>query len=182
MREFTNPNVMSLALFLLTLLFPPRTLSAPALALPSTVASISPRPVPVAVPVLPVPRAPKKLSYTVTATTYWPEADQTDSDPMETADGSTIPVRHSSRTRWIAVSRDLLAPWGGPFRYGDQVRVRGISAALDGVYTIHDTMNRRHRHCVDVLVNERECKNGLEGRWTGIKLAKFTVQPLWRAG
>lgn len=175
---------MSLALFLLTLLFPPRTLTDPALALPSTVASISPRPVPTAVPATtPIKRIPlpKTLSYTVTATTYWPEVGQTDAAPMETADGSIIPARHSSKTRWLAVSRDLLAPWGGPFRYGDKVRVHGISAALDGVYIIHDTMNRRHRHCVDVLVNEQECKRGLEGRWTNIKLSKFVFEPAWQA-
>lgn len=176
---------MSLALFLLTFLFPPRTLSAPALALPSTVAHLSPRPVPVVVPAMPASpkRAPRTLSYSVTATTYWPEISQTDSAPMETADGSIIPSRHSSRTRWLAVSRDLLRRWGGPFRYGDTVRVHGISGALDGVYIIHDTMNRRHRHCVDVLVNERECKSGLEGRWTNIKLSrfKFEVQPEWQA-
>ncbi len=183
MWEFTNPNVMSLALFLLTLLFPPRTLPASALALPSTVASISPRPVPVAVPVTPIKRItlPKTLSYTVTATTYWPEVGQTDEAPMETADGSIIPQRHSSRTRWLAVSRDLLAPWGGPFRYGDRVLVRGMSDVLDGIYIIHDTMNRRHRHCVDVLVNEQECKRGLEGRWPNIKLSKFVFEPAWQA-
>lgn len=173
---------MSIALFLLTFLFPPRTISAPALALPSTVASLSPRPVGVALPVMPVKKAPVTLLYRVTATTYWPEVGQTDSNPMETADGSRIPARHSSRTRWLAVSRDLLAPWGGPFRFGDKVRVRGISDALDGVYIIHDTMNRRHRHCVDVLVNERECKKGLEGRWPNIRLTKATPEPAWQAG
>ena len=173
---------MSLALFLLTVLFPPRTTPVAPLALPSTVASISPRPVPNAIPVTPVKRLPKTLSYTVTATTYWPELDQTDDAPMETADGSIIPARHSSRTGWIAVSRDLLAPWGGPFRFGDKVRVHGISAELDGVYIIHDTMNRRHRRCVDVLVSERECKAGLEGRWTNIKLTKFAFEPTWQAG
>lgn len=173
---------MSIALFLLTFLFPPHTTFTSALALPSTVASLSPRPVPVAVPVPPVKRLPKTLSYTVTATTYWPETGQTDDNPMETADGSIIPTRHSSRTRWLAVSRDLLAAAGGPFRYGEKVQVRGISNALDGVYTIHDTMNRRHRHCVDVLVNERECKAGMEGRWSAIKLTKFAPKPIWLAG
>lgn len=174
---------MSIALFLLTFLFPPRTISVPALALPSTIASISPRPVPLVVPVTPFKRStlPKTLSYTVTATTYWPEVGQTDDAPMETADGSIIPARHSSKTRWLAVSRDLLKKWGGPFTYGDKVRVSGISPALDGVYIIHDTMNRRHHHCVDVLVNERECKTGLEGRWSNIKLSKFVFEPSWQA-
>ncbi|WP_375435750.1 hypothetical protein [uncultured Hymenobacter sp.] len=172
---------MSIALFLLTFLFPPRTISSPALALPSTVASLSPRSVAVAVPIPPIKKLPKTLSYTVTATTYWPEPGQTDSDPMETADGSIIPTRHSSRTRWLAVSRDLLRDGGGPFRYGEKVRVRGISTALDGDYIIHDTMNRRHRRSVDVLVNERECKSGLEGRWSKIKLSKLTPKPIWQA-
>ncbi|RSK50906.1 RlpA-like double-psi beta-barrel domain-containing protein [Hymenobacter rigui] len=172
---------MSIALFLLTFLFPPRTISVPALALPSTVASLSPRPVSVALPVMPVKKAPLTLSYRVTATTYWPEVGQTDDNPMETADGSIIPARHSSKTRWLAVSRDMLDKWGGPFRFGDKVRVSGISDALDGVYIIHDTMNRRHHHCVDVLVNKRECQQGLEGRWTGIRLSKLAPEPTWEA-
>ncbi|WP_125425877.1 RlpA-like double-psi beta-barrel domain-containing protein [Hymenobacter metallilatus] len=151
------------------------------MALPSTVASLSPRPVAVAIPVVPVKKAPKTLSYRVTATTYWPEVGQTDDAPMETADGSIIPTRHSSKTRWLAVSRDMLAKWGGPFHFGEKVRVQGISEALDGVYIIHDTMNRRHRHCVDVLVNERECKNGLEGRWPDIRLSKVAPEPVWEA-
>ncbi|RPD49617.1 hypothetical protein DNI29_02110 [Hymenobacter sediminis] len=175
---------MSIALFLLTFLFPPRTVSVPGLALPSTVATLSPRPVAIALPVMPAKKAPKTLSYRVTATTYWPEPDQTDDNPMETADGSIIPERHSSKTRWLAVSRDLLDKWGGPFRYGEKVRVRGISDALDGVYIIHDTMNRRHRHAVDVLVSERECKKktGFEGRWTNIKLTKYAEEPTWQPG
>ncbi len=173
---------MSIALFLLTFLFPPRTVSSSALALPSTVATLSPRPVAVALPVLPVKKSPKTVSYRVTATTYWPEVGQTDDNPMETADGSIIPRHHSSKTRWLAVSRDLLSKWGGPFKYGEKVRVSGMSDDLDGVYIIHDTMNRRHHHCVDVLVNERECKSGMEGRWPGIQLKKLGPEPVWQAG
>ncbi|MBT9393153.1 hypothetical protein KLP40_08250 [Hymenobacter sp. NST-14] len=156
-------------------------MAVPLMALPSTVATLTPRPVAVALPVLPVKKAPSTLSYRVTATTYWPEVGQTDDNPMETADGSIIPRRHSSKTRWLAVSRDMLSKWGGPFRFGEKVRVSGISDDLDGIYIIHDTMNRRHRHCVDVLVNEQECKNGLEGRWTGIRLHKLGPEPTWQA-
>ena len=94
--------------------------------------------------------------YTVTATAYEAVAGQTDDEPFVTADNSHIPVNYSSRTRWLALSRDLLHPWGGPFEYGDRVRVRGVSHALDGVYTVHDTMHQRHRHCLDVLVHPRE--------------------------
>ena len=92
----------------------------------------------------------------MTATAYEAVAGQTDTEPFVTADNSRIPKKYSSRTRWLALSRDLLRPWGGPFAFGDTVRVRGISAALDGEYIIHDTMARRRRRCLDVLVHPRE--------------------------
>jgi 3D (Asp-Asp-Asp) domain-containing protein len=103
-------------------------------------------------------KAPVALppTYTVTATAYEAVAGQTDADPFVTADNSRIPKSYSSHTRWLALSRDLLSPWGGPFSYGDTVQVRGISPALDGMYTVHDTMNRRHHRCLDVLVHPRE--------------------------
>jgi hypothetical protein len=94
--------------------------------------------------------------YTVTATAYGAVVGQTDSKPFLTADNSRIPRHYGSHTRWLALSRDLLRPWGGPFAFGDKVRVTGISPALDGVYTIHDTMNRRYRHRLDVLAHPRE--------------------------
>ncbi|RZK25261.1 MAG: hypothetical protein EOO57_25135, partial [Hymenobacter sp.] len=94
--------------------------------------------------------------YTVTATAYGAVVGQTDSKPFLTADNSRIPRHYGSHTRWLALSRDLLRPWGGPFEFGDKVRVIGISPALDGVYTIHDTMNRRYRHRLDVLAHPRE--------------------------
>jgi 3D (Asp-Asp-Asp) domain-containing protein len=94
--------------------------------------------------------------YTVKATAYEAVAGQTDSKPFITADNSRIPRGYGSHTRWLALSRDLLRPWGGPFEFGDKVQVRGISPVLDGVYTVHDTMNRRYRHCLDVLVHPRE--------------------------
>jgi 3D (Asp-Asp-Asp) domain-containing protein len=103
----------------------------------------------------PKPR-PTATIYTVTATAYEAVAGQTDAEPFVTADNSRIPKKYSSRTRWLALSRDLLRPWGGPFAFGDTVRVRGISPSLDGVYTIHDTMARRHRRRLDVLVHPRE--------------------------
>ncbi|GAA4501646.1 hypothetical protein GCM10023172_23860 [Hymenobacter ginsengisoli] len=98
----------------------------------------------------------KTLVYTVTATAYQPVENQTDDEPFVTADNSDIKPHYSSKTRWMALSRDLLARWGGDFQYGDQVVVSGISPQLDGVYTIHDTMNRRHHHCMDILTHVRE--------------------------
>ncbi|MGI4739233.1 MAG: hypothetical protein ACRYG7_29050 [Janthinobacterium lividum] len=100
----------------------------------------------------------KSLSatYTVTATVYQAVAGQTDDEPFVTADNSRIKPHYTSKMRWIALSNDLLARWGGKFQYGDKVRVKGISPQLDGVYTVHDTMNKRHRHCIDILTHPRE--------------------------
>jgi len=96
------------------------------------------------------------LTYTVTATAYQVVVGQTDDEPFVTADNSRIKPRYGSKTRWVALSNDLLARWGGKFQYGDKVRVRGISPQLDGVYTVHDTMNKRHRHCIDILTHPSE--------------------------
>jgi 3D (Asp-Asp-Asp) domain-containing protein len=96
------------------------------------------------------------LSYTVTATAYQAVSGQTDDEPFVTADNSRIKPHYSSRTHWLALSQDLLARWDGDFQYGDQVVVSGISPQLDGVYTVHDTMNKRHHHCLDILTHTRE--------------------------
>jgi 3D (Asp-Asp-Asp) domain-containing protein len=96
------------------------------------------------------------LTYTVTATAYQAVVGQTDNEPFVTADNSRIKPHYGSKMRWMALSNDLLARWGGKFQYGDKVRVMGISPKLDGVYTVHDTMNKRHRHCIDILTHPSE--------------------------
>ena len=98
----------------------------------------------------------RPLTYTVTATAYQAVAGQTDDEPFVTADNSRIKPHYGSKKRWMALSNDLLARWGGKFQYGDKVRVKGISPQLDGVYTVHDTMNKRHRHCIDILTHPSE--------------------------
>lgn len=99
---------------------------------------------------------PVGRSYTVTATVYQAVAGQTDATPFITADNSRIRPRYGSHTRWLALSPDLLKHGGGKFNYGDKVQVGGVSPKLDGVYTVHDTMNRRYRHRIDILTHRRE--------------------------
>jgi hypothetical protein len=111
----------------------------------------------------------RSLTYTVTATVYEAVPNQTDNEPFVTADNSHIKRHYGSKKRWMALSRDLLKAWGGNFDYGDQVRVRGISPELDGVYTVHDTMNRRHRHCMDILAHPSE---NLDIFTKGVKIQK----------
>jgi len=99
---------------------------------------------------------PTNRAYTVTATVYQAVAGQTDASPFITADNSRIRPRYGSHTRWLALSPDLLKQGGGKFHYGDKVQVSRVSPQLDGVYTVHDTMNRRHRHRIDILTHRRE--------------------------
>lgn len=101
-------------------------------------------------------RQPASRTYRVTATVYQAVPGQTDSSPFITADNSRIRPRYGSRTRWLALSPDLLKRNGGKFNYGDKVQVSHVSPRLDGVYTVHDTMNRRHRHRIDILTHRRE--------------------------
>ena len=114
----------------------------------------------------------RSLTYTVTATAYEAVPGQTDDEPFVTADNSRIKPHYGSKKRWMALSRDLLKPWGGKFKFGDTVRVTGLSNQLDGVYTVHDTMNRRHRHCMDVLVHPSE---KLDIFQKGVKIQKVSL-------
>lgn len=111
----------------------------------------------------------RSLTYTVTATIYEAVVGQTDDEPFVTADNSRIKPHYGTRKRWMALSRDLLKPWGGQFKFGDKVRVRGMSPELDGVYTVHDTMNRRHRRCMDILAHPSE---NLDIFTHGVKIQK----------
>jgi 3D (Asp-Asp-Asp) domain-containing protein len=99
---------------------------------------------------------PAGRTYNVTATVYQAVPGQTDGSPFITADNSRIRPRYGSHTRWLALSPDLLKQGGGKFHYGDKVQVSRVSPQLDGVYTVHDTMNRRHRHRIDILTHRRE--------------------------
>lgn len=114
---------------------------------------------------------PKRLNITkVTATVYFPEAAQTDSSPLITADGSRINETHPKKHKWIAVSRNLLTRWGGHIDYGDKVNVSGISKRLDGVYIVRDTMKKRIRNRIDILVG---ADDNVMGFWNDVKLTKL---------
>ena len=88
--------------------------------------------------------------FEVTVTMYNPTRGQTDSTPNELADGTKINPNKASSYRYIALSRDLLSRWGGPFNYGDYVIVEG-TGKQDGVYQVRDTMNPKWVKRVDIL-------------------------------
>jgi 3D (Asp-Asp-Asp) domain-containing protein len=171
---------MSIALFILTLLFPPQTSSYTPLPLTPAVTNLTPRHILFDAPTPVAPVLPRRLAgIKVTATVYWAEARQTDSDPLVTADNSRISRNHSSKNRWMAVSRDMLKKNGGKFEYGDSIEVSGISPELDGTYVVHDTMNRRLHRTIDLLVNKNE---KIYGRWDNVRISKVPAAELqWQA-
>ena len=88
--------------------------------------------------------------FKVTVTMYNPTRKQCDSTPNITADGTKINPKKASSYRYVALSRDLLSRWGGPFDYGDYVVIEGTDKH-DGVYQVRDTMNPKWVKRVDIL-------------------------------
>lgn len=93
--------------------------------------------------------------HEVIGTLYNPVAGQCDSSPLITADNSKINLNKLAKEeiRWVALSRDLLARWGGPYNYGDTLRVHHPNKKIRGLWVVHDTMNRRYRKRIDFLVH-----------------------------
>ncbi len=97
------------------------------------------------------------ISYNVTVTTYNPTRSQTDSTPNITADGTKFKTWKASSYRYVALSRDLLSRWGGPFNYGDYIVIEG-TGNRDGVYQVRDTMNPKWTNRVDILTTNSRFK------------------------
>jgi hypothetical protein len=94
-----------------------------------------------------------KYGIEVDVTMYQPTYYQTDSDPDVTADGTKIRISKASNYKFVALSRNLLKRWGGPFDYGDFVLLKGAEGK-DGVYQVRDTMNPKWVNVVDILESE----------------------------
>ena len=98
-----------------------------------------------------------RIMYKVTVTTYNPTRQQCDSTPNITADGTRINPRKATQYRYVALSRDLLSRWGGPFEYGDYIVIEGTNGR-DGIYQVRDTMNPRWTNRVDILTTNSRFK------------------------
>jgi len=92
----------------------------------------------------------EKYGIVVDVTMYQPTYYQTDSDPDVTADGTKIRISKASEYKFVALSRNLLKRWGGPFDYGDFILIKGTKHK-DGVYQVRDTMNPKWVNVVDIL-------------------------------
>lgn len=92
-------------------------------------------------------------SYLVTLTGYHPVPEQCDFTPDITADGTRFVIGMARNYRIAALSRDMLERWGGPFKYGDLILVKGTRRGIyDGIYQVRDTMHNRHKNWIDILL------------------------------
>lgn len=94
----------------------------------------------------------------VFATSYNPEARQTDGDPRTGANGVAM------REGMIAVSRDMLQQHdprargynnGSPLAYGMKVKLTSPIPQCNGVFEVQDTMNIRYGNRIDLFYETR---------------------------
>ena len=104
----------------------------------------------------------------VDVTMYQPVYPQTDDTPNITADGTRIRISKASQYKFVALSRNLLKRWGGPFDYGDLVLLKGTDHK-DGVYQVRDTMNPKWVNVVDIL----ESTHVEPYKFTGVHIYKL---------
>ena len=107
----------------------------------------------------------------MTVTIYHAVPSQTDDTPMITASGFNLTGLDLEAERICALSRDLLARWGGPIDYGDQIYVDVPDPALRGWWTVEDTMAPRWRNHIALLVPTS--RKG--GKWEGVEAWMVTL-------
>ena len=111
-----------------------------------------------------------KYGVEVDVTMYRPNVRETDSTPNITADGTRFRISKASDYKYIALSRNLLKRWGGPFDYGDFILIKGTEDGhKDGVYNVRDTMNPKYVNYVDIL----ESKNVKPYKYENVHIYKM---------
>ena len=109
-----------------------------------------------------------KYGIEVDVTMYPTVYPQTDDTPNITADGTRIRIGKASQYKFVALSRNLLKRWGGPFDYGDLILIKG-TGRKDGVYHVRDTMNPKWVNVVDIL----ESTHVEPYKFTGVHIYKL---------
>jgi len=94
----------------------------------------------------------------VSLTTYKSVSNETDSEPLITASGLKLDSLNPIRHRVIAVSRDLKEL----FSFGDKVKLTN-AGKFNGIWFIHDLMNKKWKNKIDILINPSDPQVSLEG-------------------
>ncbi len=99
-----------------------------------------------------------KSMKVVSLSTYKADTTETDSTPLITASGFKLDSLNPKKHRVIAISRDLKAL----FDFGDKVILTN-AGKFNGVWFIHDIMNKRYKNKIDILINPSDRQLSLKG-------------------
>ena len=94
----------------------------------------------------------------VSLSTYRADTAETDSTPLITASGFKLDSLNPKKHRVIAISRDLKEL----FSFGDKVKLTN-AGKFDGIWIIHDVMNKRYKNMIDILINHSDRQMSLKG-------------------
>jgi len=94
----------------------------------------------------------------VSLTTYKTDTAETDSTPLITASGFKLDSLNPKKHRVIAISRDLKEI----FSFGDKVKLTN-AGIFNGIWFIHDLMNKKYKNKIDILINPGDRQTSLEG-------------------
>ena len=93
----------------------------------------------------------------VSLSTYKADTSETDSTPLITASGFKLDSLNPKKHRVIAISRDLKEL----FAFGDKVKLTN-AGKFNGIWFIHDLMNKKYRNKIDILINPSDRQMSLE--------------------
>jgi len=99
-----------------------------------------------------------KSMKVVSLSTYKADTTETDSTPLVTASGFKLDSLNPKKHRVIAISRDLKEL----FAFGDKVKLTN-AGKFNGIWFIHDVMNKRYKNKIDVLINPSDSQISLKG-------------------
>ena len=93
----------------------------------------------------------------VSLSTYKADTSETDSTPLITASGFKLDSLNPKKHRVIAISRDLKEL----FAFGDKVKLTN-AGKFNGIWFIHDLMNKKYKNKIDILINPGDRQMSLE--------------------
>jgi 3D (Asp-Asp-Asp) domain-containing protein len=93
----------------------------------------------------------------VSLSTYKADTSETDSTPLVTASGFKLDSLNPRKHRVIAISRDLKEL----FAFGDKVKLTN-AGKFNGIWFIHDLMNKKYKNKIDILINPSDRQISLE--------------------
>ena len=99
-----------------------------------------------------------KSMKVVSLSTYKADTAETDSTPLVTASGFKLDSLNPKKHRVIAISRDLKEL----FAFGDKVILTN-AGKFNGIWFIHDVMNKRYKNKIDILINPSDRQLSLKG-------------------